>query len=300
MAIERCAIFALSIAFTASLILYPDLPPDIPPRRDGPFVGGLFVAFFLPTAAAALWWILGALNRAQRLTSGVVRARAVTMLFLSVFHVIMLWALIGDHPWLARVLAAIVGLFLVVTGNDLPRTRPTMIWGVSQLGTPGRHTAWLRRTCDTPAMGADRLCQAPGDGRTREPGTGRAGGARGSPPEPDRPSSATLLQGGGDEALDVRGREARWRGSVPHHRVSDRRDQGRRSNMAEVKVFHDREGQTLTVWFTDPSLEYVSEETGDEVVLMKDRSGRVIGFEKLNFSLPDSDPLHVALETAPA
>ena len=48
--------------------------------------------------------------------------------------------------------------------------------------------------------------------------------------------------------------------------------------MAEVKVFHDREGQTLTVWFTDPSLEYVSEETGDEVVLMKDRSGRVFGF----------------------
>ena len=57
--------------------------------------------------------------------------------------------------------------------------------------------------------------------------------------------------------------------------------------MAEVKIFHDREGQTLTVWFTDPSLEHVSEETGDEVVLMKDRSGRVIGFEKLNFSIPN-------------
>ena len=55
--------------------------------------------------------------------------------------------------------------------------------------------------------------------------------------------------------------------------------------MAEVKIFHDREGQTLTVWFTDPSLEHVAEETGDEVVLMKDRSGRVIGFEKLNFSV---------------
>ena len=69
--------------------------------------------------------------------------------------------------------------------------------------------------------------------------------------------------------------------------------------MAEVKVFHDREGQTLTVWFTDPSLEYVSEETGEEVVLMKDRSGRVIGFEKLNFSVSESDSVHVALETAP-
>jgi uncharacterized protein YuzE len=70
--------------------------------------------------------------------------------------------------------------------------------------------------------------------------------------------------------------------------------------MAEVKVFYDRDGKTLTVWFTDRSQEHVCEETGDEVVLMKDRAGRVIGFEKLNFSIPDSDPLCVELETAPA
>jgi len=50
--------------------------------------------------------------------------------------------------------------------------------------------------------------------------------------------------------------------------------------MAEVKVFYDREGRTLTVWFTDRTREYVCEETGDEVVLMKDASGRVLGFEK--------------------
>jgi uncharacterized protein YuzE len=70
--------------------------------------------------------------------------------------------------------------------------------------------------------------------------------------------------------------------------------------MPEVKVFYDREGQTLTIWFADPSQEYVCEETGEEVVLMKDRAGRVIGFEKLNFSVPDSDSLRVALETASA
>jgi hypothetical protein len=44
----------------------------------------------------------------------------------------------------------------------------------------------------------------------------------------------------------------------------------------------------------------VAEETGDEVVLMKDPSCRVIGFEKLNFWVPESDPVHVAVETAPA
>ena len=70
--------------------------------------------------------------------------------------------------------------------------------------------------------------------------------------------------------------------------------------MAQVKVFYDREGKTLTVWFTEPSREYVCEETGEEVVLMKDKGGHVIGFEKLNFSIPQSDSLQVALETEPA
>jgi len=70
--------------------------------------------------------------------------------------------------------------------------------------------------------------------------------------------------------------------------------------MAEVKVFYDREGSSLTVWFGDPRQEYVCEETGDEVVLMKDAAGHVIGFERLNFSLPARDSLRVAFETAPA
>jgi len=48
------------------------------------------------------------------------------------------------------------------------------------------------------------------------------------------------------------------------------------------------------------SREYICEETGEEVVLMKDASGRFIGFEKLNFSIPQSDSLRVALETVPA
>jgi uncharacterized protein YuzE len=67
--------------------------------------------------------------------------------------------------------------------------------------------------------------------------------------------------------------------------------------MAEVKVFYDREGNTLTVWFGEPKEEYIAEETGDEVILMKDRNGRVIGFEKLNFAMPQSEQLRVAFET---
>ena len=66
--------------------------------------------------------------------------------------------------------------------------------------------------------------------------------------------------------------------------------------MEQVKVFYDREASTLTVWFGDPKDEYVCEETGDEVVLMKDKAGHVIGFEKLNFSQPTQEPLRIAFE----
>jgi uncharacterized protein YuzE len=69
--------------------------------------------------------------------------------------------------------------------------------------------------------------------------------------------------------------------------------------MAEVKVYYDREGNTLTVWFGDPQEEYVCEETGDEVILMKDKSGRVIGFEKLNFPVVKPEHWRVAFETVP-
>ena len=66
--------------------------------------------------------------------------------------------------------------------------------------------------------------------------------------------------------------------------------------MAEVKVFYDQAGNTLTVWFGNPQDEYVCEETGEEVILMKDKAGRVIGFEKLNFSPARPQPLRVAFE----
>lgn len=67
--------------------------------------------------------------------------------------------------------------------------------------------------------------------------------------------------------------------------------------MAQVKVYYDREGNTLTVWFGNPADEYIAEETGEEIVLMKDREGKVIGFEKLNFTAHTTDAVRVAFET---
>jgi hypothetical protein len=53
--------------------------------------------------------------------------------------------------------------------------------------------------------------------------------------------------------------------------------------MDKVRVYFDRTGNTLTVWFDAPSKEHYCEEIADDTVIMKDRRGRVIGFERLNY-----------------
>lgn len=53
--------------------------------------------------------------------------------------------------------------------------------------------------------------------------------------------------------------------------------------MEKIRVYYDTKGNTLNVWFDDPKKENISEETGEEVILAKDKRGKVIGFEKLNF-----------------
>src|SRR5207244_8875549 len=59
--------------------------------------------------------------------------------------------------------------------------------------------------------------------------------------------------------------------------------QERQGNMDKLRVYFDREGNTLSVWFDDPKKEHVCEESDDDLILVKDRRGRVIGFERLNF-----------------
>jgi len=56
--------------------------------------------------------------------------------------------------------------------------------------------------------------------------------------------------------------------------------------MEKIRLYYDSKGNTLNVWFDDPKKESVCEETGEEVILVKDKTGKVIGFEKLNFLLP--------------
>ena len=53
--------------------------------------------------------------------------------------------------------------------------------------------------------------------------------------------------------------------------------------MDAIKLIYDPAGHTLTIWFDDPEKESVCEERADEVVLMKDAGGRVIGLEVLGY-----------------
>lgn len=57
--------------------------------------------------------------------------------------------------------------------------------------------------------------------------------------------------------------------------------------MDKIKVIHDVAGQTLTVWFEESSQEYICEETAEEVVLMKNKAGHIIGFEFLHYRPAD-------------
>jgi uncharacterized protein YuzE len=54
--------------------------------------------------------------------------------------------------------------------------------------------------------------------------------------------------------------------------------------MEQVKVYYDPLGNTLTIWFGNPDEEELAEEIDDNIVLMKDKDGNVIGLEKLNFA----------------
>ena len=57
--------------------------------------------------------------------------------------------------------------------------------------------------------------------------------------------------------------------------------------MAKIKVIHDRIGEILTIYFDDPEKTEVCEETGEGVILIKNKNNQVIGFEKLYFKPSD-------------
>jgi len=51
--------------------------------------------------------------------------------------------------------------------------------------------------------------------------------------------------------------------------------------MDKVKVFYNKETDTLDVWFDEPKNEVSCEEVGEGTILKKNKDGKVIGIEKL-------------------
>ena len=64
----------------------------------------------------------------------------------------------------------------------------------------------------------------------------------------------------------------------------------------KIKIFYDKKGKTLSVWFDDPKKEVSSQEVGDGTIVSKDKSGRIIGFEKLYVSLPEDKSLAIPIK----
>lgn len=59
--------------------------------------------------------------------------------------------------------------------------------------------------------------------------------------------------------------------------------------MEAIKIYYDEQGKTLTVWFDNPQKEFLTEEISEEVALIKDQEGHIIGVERLNYSLEKAD-----------
>ena len=141
MPIEHRARVALCIAYTASIAAYTNFSSEIYYPTS--------VAFLLPITATAIWWLPGRLHgtAGQHVPgshSYSERMGAATVLFLSVFHVTMLIALLGAHLWVGRILGLIVGAFLIATGNELPRLRSNPFREYRTPETPGSEDIWRR------------------------------------------------------------------------------------------------------------------------------------------------------------
>lgn len=55
-----------------------------------------------------------------------------------------------------------------------------------------------------------------------------------------------------------------------------------------IKLIHDAVGETITVYFDNPENAEVCEETGEGIILIKDKNNNIIGFERLYFKLGEN------------
>lgn len=66
--------------------------------------------------------------------------------------------------------------------------------------------------------------------------------------------------------------------------------------MEKIKVIYDTIDHSMTVWLSDPKQKYICEETADEVVMMRNKKGKVIRFERLHFKTANTES-NLSVET---
>ena len=62
-----------------------------------------------------------------------------------------------------------------------------------------------------------------------------------------------------------------------------------------LKLSYEEEIQSLWVWFDDHRKEFLTEETGVDFYLIKDKDGSVIRFDRLSYSLEKPVAVQVGL-----
>ena len=70
--------------------------------------------------------------------------------------------------------------------------------------------------------------------------------------------------------------------------------------MEKVRIYYNKDSDTMDIWFGNPEDEYMAEEAGEGFILKKDKKGRIIGVEKLYVvkSLGIKQPLPVEVVVA--
>jgi uncharacterized membrane protein len=139
----------IAMLYVVSAAAYARLPPAT--------FGPLFIAFFLPTAAAAIYVLMHLLaahdhvrqgNGAFMATYDAIVFRVV--LFIGALHGIVLIGLLGrgvaarTGPLVPRLVPLLLGAGLVAIGNLLPRVRPNVAIGIRTSRTLRDRDAWLR------------------------------------------------------------------------------------------------------------------------------------------------------------
>lgn len=141
-------LISIAALYAVSAFAYARLPPWTDSRA--------FIAFLLPTAAAAIYVLMRLLDARDPVRTGngafTVTLRSIVfwvVLFISALHATILLALLGrgvfarTGPLVPRLTPVALGVLLIAVGNLLPRVKPNIAFGIRTARTLRHRNTWL-------------------------------------------------------------------------------------------------------------------------------------------------------------